>query len=225
MPPPGRWIWALCRTLAGLCRLGRAAARPNTGARNLECVGSALRLTQPTLVYGSAARAGLASFRPGRPRNMKSKHTVRVERRRGKYVEVLRDGSTRPLATGKTDWARVDAMTDEEIEAAVRSDPDARLSTPDELKRMRRIPYAKHVRWKVGLSQAEFARRFQIPIGTLRDWEALGARPGRARLPQGDRRRRPLRRARPGRGVRVSPWGLPFLFATLSLRTPRRRTP
>jgi uncharacterized protein (DUF4415 family) len=26
---------------------------------------------------------------------------------------------------GKTDWARVDALTDEEIEAAVRSDPDA----------------------------------------------------------------------------------------------------
>jgi uncharacterized protein (DUF4415 family) len=26
---------------------------------------------------------------------------------------------------GKTDWARVDALTDEEIEEAVRSDPDA----------------------------------------------------------------------------------------------------
>ena len=26
---------------------------------------------------------------------------------------------------GKTDWARVDALTDEEIEAAVRTDPDA----------------------------------------------------------------------------------------------------
>ena len=28
---------------------------------------------------------------------------------------------------GKTDWARIDALTDEEIEAAVASDPDAAL--------------------------------------------------------------------------------------------------
>jgi len=31
--------------------------------------------------------------------------------------------ATRPR--GKTDWARVDALTDREIEAAIRSDPDA----------------------------------------------------------------------------------------------------
>jgi uncharacterized protein (DUF4415 family) len=30
-----------------------------------------------------------------------------------------------PRRRGKTDWARVDATTDEEIERAVRSDPDA----------------------------------------------------------------------------------------------------
>jgi uncharacterized protein (DUF4415 family) len=29
------------------------------------------------------------------------------------------------LRKGKTDWARVDAMTEEEIDAAARSDPDA----------------------------------------------------------------------------------------------------
>lgn len=73
-------------------------------------------------------------------------------------------------------------MTDEEIEAAVRSDPDARLSTPEELSRMRRVPFAKHVRWKVGLSQSEFARRFQIPIGTLRDWEQWRSEPDQAAL-------------------------------------------
>jgi putative transcriptional regulator len=107
---------------------------------------------------------------------------VRVEHRNGKYVEVRPDGTMRPLKRGKTDWARVDAMTDEEIEAAVRSDPDARLSTPEELKRMRRIPFAKHVRWKVGMSQSEFARRFQIPIGTLRDWEQWRSEPDQAAL-------------------------------------------
>lgn len=102
---------------------------------------------------------------------MKSKHTVRVEQRCGKYVELLPDGTTRPLKTGQSDWARLDAMTDEEIEAAARSDPDAQPSTPEQLKRARRISPAKHLRWKLGLSQAEFAKRFRIPLGTLRDWE------------------------------------------------------
>ena len=33
--------------------------------------------------------------------------------------------SAEDLRNGNTDWARVDALTDEEIEAAVRDDPDA----------------------------------------------------------------------------------------------------
>jgi uncharacterized protein (DUF4415 family) len=38
------------------------------------------------------------------------------------------------LRKGKTDWARVDAMTEEEIDAAARSDPDAQpvdVDAPD----------------------------------------------------------------------------------------------
>jgi DNA-binding transcriptional regulator YiaG len=35
---------------------------------------------------------------------------------------------------------------------------------------MRRISPAKHLRWKLDLSQAEFARPFEFPLGTLRDW-------------------------------------------------------
>jgi putative transcriptional regulator len=73
-------------------------------------------------------------------------------------------------------------MTEEELEAAARSDPDAQPLTEAQLKRMRRVPFAKHVRWKVGLSQAEFARRFQIPIGTLRDWEQWRSEPDQAAL-------------------------------------------
>jgi putative transcriptional regulator len=69
------------------------------------------------------------------------------------------------------DWSRLDAMTDEQVMAAAKSDPDAQPLTNAQLKRMRRIPFAKHVRWTVGLSQEEFAERFGIPIGTLRDWE------------------------------------------------------
>jgi putative transcriptional regulator len=71
-------------------------------------------------------------------------------------------------------------MTEEELEAAARSDPGAQPLTEPQLKRMRRVPFAKHVRWKVGLSQREFARRFQIPIGTLRDWEQWRSEPDQA---------------------------------------------
>jgi putative transcriptional regulator len=111
---------------------------------------------------------------------MKPKHMVVVERRGGKYLKILPDGTTCPLETGTSDWARLEAMTDEEIEAAARSDLDAQPLTDAQLKRMRRIPLAKHLRWKLGLSQAEFAKRFHIPLGTLRDWEQHRTEPDQA---------------------------------------------
>ena len=71
-------------------------------------------------------------------------------------------------------------MTDEEITIAALSDPDAQPLTDKQLSRMRRISYAKHVRFKLGLSQEDFARRFGIPIGTLRDWEQHRSKPDQA---------------------------------------------
>lgn len=71
----------------------------------------------------------------------------------------------------KHDWSRADAMTDEEIHAAALSDPDAQPLTPEDFKRMKRTPQVKTMRRALGLSQEEFAARFHIPLGTLRDWE------------------------------------------------------
>jgi putative transcriptional regulator len=71
----------------------------------------------------------------------------------------------------KHDWKRFDAMTDEQRHAAALADPDARPLTPEDLKRMKRTPRAKIIRRALGLSQEEFALRYHIPIGTLRDWE------------------------------------------------------
>ena len=49
--------------------------------------------------------------------------TSKQVRMKEKNISVVsRDA---PRRKGKTDWARVDATTDEEIERAVRSDPDA----------------------------------------------------------------------------------------------------
>jgi putative transcriptional regulator len=102
---------------------------------------------------------------------MSKENTVAAKLMRdGAPVEVLPDGTTRPLP-GRTDWARVDAMTDEEIHAAAMAAPDARPMTPEEMAKARRVPRVKTLRRALGLTQEEFATRFRIPLGTLRDWE------------------------------------------------------
>jgi putative transcriptional regulator len=59
----------------------------------------------------------------------------------------------------------------ERREAAARADPDAKPLTERDLARMRPVPRVKIIREALGLTQEEFATRFHIPIGTLRDWE------------------------------------------------------
>jgi putative transcriptional regulator len=75
------------------------------------------------------------------------------------------------LPPDKTDWRRLDAMRDAEVVAAVRSDPDAQPLTPAQLARMRRVPRVKVVRQRLGMTQAEFAEAFHLPLTALRDWE------------------------------------------------------
>ena len=43
--------------------------------------------------------------------------------------------------------------------------------TKEDMKRMKRKPQVFVMRRAYGLTQEEFAARFAIPIGTLRDWE------------------------------------------------------
>ena len=105
---------------------------------------------------------------------------VRRLRKGDRWYAVDADGRERLLPERKPDWSRLDAMTDAEVMAAARSDPDAQPLTDAQLKRMRRISPAKHLRWKLGLSQAEFAKRFHIPLGTLRDWEQHRTEPDQA---------------------------------------------
>jgi putative transcriptional regulator len=74
-------------------------------------------------------------------------------------------------------WTRFDAMTEKQRRAAALSDPDARPLTADDFKRMKRTPRVKIIRRALGLTQEQFAARFHIPLGTLRDWEQGAARP------------------------------------------------
>ena len=62
-------------------------------------------------------------------------------------------------------------MSPETIEKAARADRDAQPLTEADLKRMRRTPRAKIIRRALELTQEEFAARYHIPLGTLRDWE------------------------------------------------------
>jgi putative transcriptional regulator len=96
---------------------------------------------------------------------------VRRRRKGSNWYEVRADGSEHRLSKKSPDRSRLDQMTDEEVLAAAMSDPDAQPLSAKQLRQMRRIPIAKHVRLAVGLSQQEFAETFGIPVGTLRDWE------------------------------------------------------
>jgi putative transcriptional regulator len=61
----------------------------------------------------------------------------------GTLVEVLRDGSERPLV-GEVDWARVDAITESEIAAQI---------DEDDAEAMRdAAAYARRVRRRIGRS-------------------------------------------------------------------------
>ncbi len=62
-------------------------------------------------------------------------------------------------------------MTEAEIHAAAVADRDARPMTSQEQSRAKRVPRVKTLRRALGFTQEEFAARYDIPIGTLRDWE------------------------------------------------------
>jgi len=91
------------------------------------------------------------------------------------------DGSTRSHESpDKTDWARLAAMTEEEIEANALADPDNPPLTDEELARLRPVPQPRRIRERLNLTQEQFAEQFEIPLGTLRDWEQEVSLPDRS---------------------------------------------
>lgn len=111
---------------------------------------------------------------------MSRKNTITVERLPdGTVVQIMPDGSQRPLQDD-TDWARLREMTEAEIEAGALADPDNPPLTDEELKTFRRVPNPKEIRQKLHLTQEQFAMRFHVPLGTLRDWEQGAKQPDSA---------------------------------------------
>jgi putative transcriptional regulator len=67
-----------------------------------------------------------------------------------------------------TDWARIEAMSDEDIDRQIAADPDVAPVLSDRDFMAGRV---RMVRRRLNLTQAAFAARFRVPLGTLRDWE------------------------------------------------------
>jgi putative transcriptional regulator len=80
-----------------------------------------------------------------------------------------------PTSSGTRERRR--QMTQSAIQRAALADPDAQPLSLSDLKRMKRTPQAKIIRRALGLTQEEFAARYRIPLGTLRDWEQGRAMP------------------------------------------------
>jgi putative transcriptional regulator len=67
------------------------------------------------------------------------------------------------MTLGRVDEARVDATTEADI---------ARHIAEDEAHAMQdAAPYARRIRSRLGLSQAEFSRRINGSLETVRNWE------------------------------------------------------
>jgi putative transcriptional regulator len=83
---------------------------------------------------------------------------------------------------GKTDWDKVNSLSDEQIEKAAASDKDAPLLTRKELSEFKRVnPNAEFgvsfIRNKLSMTQEEFSSNFGINKRTLEGWEQHRKRP------------------------------------------------
>ena len=85
-----------------------------------------------------------------------------------------------PKRPPKADWSQFDAMTDKGRNAAAKSDRDFPRLTTVQLRQFRRRVDVRALRQKLELTQEQFAARFNLPLGTIRDWEQGTHRPDRA---------------------------------------------
>jgi putative transcriptional regulator len=83
--------------------------------------------------------------------------TARI-RSDGTVVEVLKDGRERPFPALQ-------------MRKMAETDPDAHPMTREQHRTAKRVPRMKTLRRALSLTQEEFAEKYHIPLGTLRDWE------------------------------------------------------
>ena len=77
----------------------------------------------------------------------------------------------RPFEFTPEERVHLEGMTDEQVEAAARADPDNPPLDEARLARLASPARIRQTRERLGLSQPEFARRFRFSVGRLRDLE------------------------------------------------------
>lgn len=95
-------------------------------------------------------------------------------------VKMARNGTLSRVRGGRkviVNPAKPKVMTEAEALAAAKSDPDNRPLTAKALAGMKPVARVKTLRRALSLTQQEFAQRYHIPLGTLRDWEQGRSQP------------------------------------------------
>lgn len=82
------------------------------------------------------------------------------------------------ISKDRTNWRKLKSLTEKQIIAAAKSDPDNKPLTRAQLKKFKRVtpPKAKeidvkHIRMMLHVSQAEFAGYFGVSLRTIQEWE------------------------------------------------------
>lgn len=95
-------------------------------------------------------------------------------------VKMARDGTLSRGRGGRkviVKPAGPGTMTEAKVLAAAKADPDNRPLTAKALAGMKSVARVKTLRRALSLTQQEFAQRYHIPLGTLRDWEQGRSQP------------------------------------------------
>src|SRR5665213_1652580 len=82
--------------------------------------------------------------------------------------KTLSERASRALA--RTDWKRLDAMTDADIARQIGANPDA---APD----MAPVVDVRAIRRAAGMTQAQFAAAYDFSVRTVQEWERGAKRP------------------------------------------------
>jgi putative transcriptional regulator len=92
------------------------------------------------------------------------------------FAEARRRAEKEPV-----DWARIDAMTDDDIARQIAEDPDV---APDMSEALERGAFVRlhivdvfGIRTRMGLSHEGFAERFGLNPVEVKEWEAMGGVP------------------------------------------------
>jgi len=99
-------------------------------------------------------------------------------------MAIIKFTLDRDAPPGLTDEerTRLDALTENDVEANALSDPENPPLTDDEPGRMDTARLVRRARLKTGLSQAKFASVYHFSVGRLRDLEQGRSQPDSAVL-------------------------------------------